>query len=66
MAIAIAVLALIVPSQTRAQEARGPALPPLYTADVDHSSVAFHVLHVGITRVRGVFREWTAAVTWND
>ena len=60
-----ATLALLTPSQSGAQEDRQPSLPLLYTADVDHSSVAFNVLHVGITRVRGLFDRWTAALTWD-
>lgn len=58
-------LALLTPSQSGAQDARQPSLPPLHTADVHHSSVAFNVLHVGITRVRGLFDRWNAALTWD-
>ena len=60
-----AMLVLLTPSPSGAQEARQPSLPPLYTADIDHSSVAFNVLHLGITRVRGLFQRWTAALTWD-
>lgn len=60
-----AMLALLTPSQSRAQETRQPSLPLVYSADVDHSSVAFNVLHVGLTRVRGRFDRWTAALTWD-
>lgn len=60
-----AMLALFTPSQANAQANSQPSLPVLYTADVDHSSVAFNVLHVGITRVRGLFDRWTAALTWD-
>lgn len=58
-------LTLLMPSASGAQEGRQPSLPPLYTADVHHSSLAFTVLHVGITRVRGLFNQWNAALTWD-
>jgi len=65
-AVAItAMLALLTPSPSAAQDGRQPSLPLLYTADVDHSSVGFSVLHVGITRVRGLFDRWSAALTWD-
>lgn len=60
-----AMLTLLAPSRSDAQDGRPSALLPLYTADVAHSSVAFDVLHVGITRVRGLFDRWTAALTWD-
>lgn len=60
-----ALLTPLAPTGAAARQGPPPTLPPLYTADIHHSSVAFEVLHVGITRVRGLFDRWSAALTWD-
>jgi polyisoprenoid-binding protein YceI len=34
--------------------------------DVNHSTLDFSVRHFGVTRIRGVFNEWSGTIVWND
>lgn len=44
---------------------RDTSVLPLYTADPDHSSLSFTVRHLKLTRVRGVFHQWRAALSFD-
>lgn len=34
--------------------------------DVTHSTLGFSVRHFGVTKIRGVFNEWSGTVLWNE
>jgi len=34
--------------------------------DVNHSTLGFSVRHFGVTRIRGVFNEWSGTIVWNE
>ena len=34
--------------------------------DVTHSNLEFAVRHFGITKIRGVFNDWSATIMWNE
>lgn len=34
--------------------------------DVSHSTLNFSVRHFGVTKIRGVFNEWSGTVLWNE
>lgn len=40
-------------------------VPPLYVVDPDHSSLEFTVRHLGLTKVRGIFHGWSAALSYD-
>ncbi len=34
--------------------------------DVTHSTLSFSVRHFGVTKIRGIFNEWSATILWNE
>lgn len=34
--------------------------------DVNHSNLTFSVRHLGFTRIRGAFNDWSATIMWNE